>query len=107
MHDLTVLLREYAELSNKEKAIVADKKKLKENIEALAPSDPTEVDEWNKENGKTEYGSFKLVSQKTWHYSPSVTKLEEDVKILKIEEQESGMANYEEKFGLRFVAPKK
>lgn len=99
------LQAEYADICKQEKQITSAKAKVKAAIEALAPTeDPQEVDKWNALYGKTPYGSFKLVSKKTWLYSPVVDRLDEDLKILKIEEQENGTAIATENFGLRFVA---
>lgn len=106
MKTIKELQAEYAAVCQAEKAAVEAKQEIKAEIEALAPTTPEEVKKWNEEVGKTDYGSFKMVSQKRWHYSPSVVKLTEDLKILKVEEEESGVATFDETFGLRFAAKK-
>lgn len=89
---------EYAEVCNTEKEIAAKKADLKAQIEDILPQKPVDI--------KTDYGTFKMVSQPKWDYSPAVKRLEEDVKILKVEEQEQGLATKTETFGLRFNAPR-
>ena len=107
MSKLEELQAEYAAICNREKAVAEQKARVKAEIENLAPDTPEEIEKWNAENGKTDDGSFKMVGTKSWKYSPAHTKLKEDIKILEVEEQESGTASFTEKFGLRFVAKKK
>ena len=90
------LLKEYALICAKEKQIVGKKAELKAMIEDQLPQESGSF--------KSPFGKFTMVGTKKWNYTPSVTRLEEDLKILKIEEQESGVAKAEEKFGLRFKA---
>lgn len=103
---LRELMSEYAGVCNREKAVAEQKSRIKAEIENLAPDTPEEIEQWNAVNGKTDDGSFKMVGTKTWTYSPAHSKLKEDLKILEVEEQESGVATFIEKFGLRFTAKK-
>lgn len=95
---LETLQAEYAEIAIQEKEIAAKKARVKQNIEELLPQESTTLD--------TTYGKFTMVGRKNWTYSPAVKRIEEDLKILKVEEEESEVATYEEVFGLRFN-PKK
>ena len=96
--ELTGLFVQYAEVSQKEKEIETQKKALKSQIEDLLPSEPyTE---------KTQYGTFKMVGYPKITYTDAVNNLTEDLKMLKIEEEESGIATKELSFGLRFNAKK-
>jgi hypothetical protein len=51
---------------------------------------------------KKEFGSFSLVSKKSWKYTPAVEKLNEDLKMLQFEEQEKGIAKASESHYLMF-----
>lgn len=103
---LEELQANYANVCAREKDILTTKAAIKAEIESLAPTTPEEVISWNEVEGKSPYGNFRMVSQKRWSYSPAVDRLAEDLKILKIEEEEAGTATYSESFNLRFVAKK-
>lgn len=51
-----------------------------------------DLEERGVKNEKKDFGSFSLVSKKSWKYTPAVEKLNEDLKILQLEEQEKGIA---------------
>lgn len=93
---LEELQSSYAAVCRQEKEIIDQKNALKQQIESLLPQEPVTI--------KTADGSFSMVSQKKWEYSRAIKMLEEDVKILKVQEQEQGVATMSETFGLRFRA---
>lgn len=95
---LEELQSSYAAVCRQEKEVAELKNAIKAEIESRLPQEPVTIE--------TADGSFNMVSQKKWEYSPAVKMLEEDVKILKVEEQEQGVATMSETFGLRFRANK-
>lgn len=97
--NLTDLQREYAEIVVREKAVNADKSRVKAAIEKELGQSPVSIE--------TQYGKFTMVGRKKYEYSPAVERLTEDLSILKVEEEESGVATAEEVFSLRFNANKK
>lgn len=88
------LLKEYALICAKEKQVLGKKAELKLKIESQLPQEPTDI--------KTELGKYTMVSNKKWEFSPEVQEMEDNLKIMKIDEQESGTAKMSESFGLRF-----
>lgn len=92
------LFEQYAHTCAEEKIVTARKKKLKEDIEALMPQEP--------HTEKSDYGTFKMVEYPKWTYSDETSKLAEDLKIRKIDEEEQGVATKEVTYSLRFNAKK-
>ena len=88
------LQKEYAGVIREEKKVKAQKELLKQQIEDILGQESTSV--------KTEVGKFSMVSRASWTYTPSVNALLEDVEILKVEEQERGIAEKKETYSLRF-----
>lgn len=95
---LDTLQREYSEIKLASKELAEREAKVKKEIEDMLPQEPTDI--------KTPYGTFKMVVNRKWQYSPAVERLTEDLKILKVEEEEQGLATATETYGLRFNAPK-
>lgn len=91
---LDELLWIYAELTEKAKDLTDRKEFVKRQIEEMLPQEP-----WDKE---TELGKYKLVENKKWTYSEDYNRMAEDLKILKEDEQESGVATFETVYSLRF-----
>lgn len=91
-------LKEYAELQTRIKADKARMDLIKGEIEAELGQQETKLD--------TEFGTFKMVGRKSWEYSETTQIAEEDLKILKVEEQEEGVATHTTSYSLRFNAKK-
>lgn len=89
------ILQEYADVKRKIKELEKQEKDLK----------PLVMDEVSKSGEKTvkkEYGSFTLASRKSWEYSDIVAQKDEELKILKVNEQENGTAKAKESAYLTF-----
>ena len=87
-------LHNYALLCAEEKTIKAKKASLKKKLE----------EEFGQEESlqETEWGNFKMVKNVTYKYSDTLTKLEEDIAILREDEKENGTAVPNTSYGLRF-----
>lgn len=91
-------LEQYANLCKKEKEIKELKDLLKKQLE--------------EEFGQKEHmedtplGIFKMVAYPKWTYSDTLNTMEEDVKMLKVTEQEKGTATKEVSYNLRFNVKK-
>lgn len=88
---------EYMLVSASIKKFEARKKALQAEIEA----ELVEGDEVKKD-----YGTFKMVSRTSYEYSEDLTKLEEDLKIRKTDEQEQKIAIPTTAWNLRFTSTK-
>lgn len=89
------LLKEYAKLREK----IADLEKTEKILKEAIIKDM----EKNKlEKLESEFGNFTKAARKVWSYSKKVLKLEEEVKLKKIEEQEKGVAKMSETVYLVF-----
>lgn len=93
------VLQEYAELCQRIKRDEARKKLLQAALEDQFGQQETTV--------KMPYGTFKMVSRTTYEYSDKLKEAEEDLKIMKQDEQEQGIATPNTVYGLRFNAAKK
>ena len=91
-------LKEYAELQATIKEATARQKLIKEEIE-------TEFGQ-HEHVEKTPFGTFKMVGRKSWEYSETTNIAEEDLKLLKVEEQEQEVATHSTNYSLRFNAVK-
>jgi len=93
------LLRRYAAARAKQDVIVAELKELSmeivENFDAIG-----------KTKQPTSLGTFSLASRKSWKYSPAIEEAEEVVEKMKGEEQQRGVAQYEETRYLKFSSVK-
>lgn len=91
-------LKEYAMLQARIKADEARQKLIKAEIEAELGQQEAKVD--------TEFGTFKMVGRKSWTYSEEANTMAEDLKILKQDEEEQGIATHTTSYSLRFNAAK-
>ena len=87
----------YAELEQQKKDIEEKQKKIKEEI-------VSEMIEQQADTIKADFGTFSLTKRKTWKYSDTVEKLNEQVKTQKKLEEENGTATFEENQSLMFRA---
>jgi len=87
--------KQYASIKNQIKELTAEAKELEPELTA-------EITKAGIDVVKTEFGTFSITKRKTWTYSGDVTELEDKVKIQKKEEEEKGVATFEEKTGLMF-----
>lgn len=92
------VLQEYADLCFRMKADEARKKMLQAALEEQFGQ--------KEETVKMPYGTFKMVARTTYQYSDELKRAEEDVKIMKADEQEQGIATPNITYGLRFNAVK-
>lgn len=81
------LFKEYADVKHQIKALEEKEYALKEIL--LAELEPIRVAE-------TIWGKFSTATRKSYTYSEKVTALEDKVKIVKVEEQEKGIAKLKE-----------
>lgn len=86
-------LSEYAKLCARIKADEARKKVLQAEIEAELG---------NEGEVEKEFGTFKMVTRASWEYSDQLKEAEEDIKVRKTDEQESGIAVQSLNYNLRF-----
>lgn len=86
---------QYAKIKHQIKELTAEAKELEPEI-------VSGMVELGVDKVKTEFGGFTLTTRKTWSYSEKVTALEEQVKVLKAQEESGGVATFEEKKGLMF-----
>lgn len=91
------LYKDYAEVKFQIKLLEEQKNLLQKDI--LEDLHKDGVDKFEGEIGK-----FTICSKKSWKYSKKITKLEDDLKIKKTEEQEKGIAKVEESEYLLFKA---
>lgn len=82
------MYQEYAELKN-QIAILEEKR-----VE-LADKIVNDMKASQLESFPTEHGTFVRAKKKSWKYSPKITKLEEDLKMKKSDEQGNGTAKME------------
>ena len=83
------MYKEYADLKLQLRILEAKEAQLK--LAILSDLHKQKVD---KIEG--DYGKFTICQKKRWTYSRKLQKFEEDIKIQKIEEQESGKAKSED-----------
>lgn len=94
-----VIFSEYAQICKEISA-------LEEKKRAYGKSILMNLEEEKAKTKETVYGKFTRAERKSYKYSKAVKNLEEEVKILKINEQESGVAKEEVSTYLTFTAPK-
>ena len=79
------LLQQYATVRAKQEALETEEKILKvQIIDAFRNEPKTKIEK--------DYGVFTYSSRKNWSYSSKIEKMEEDIKIKKVEEIERGIA---------------
>lgn len=81
----TKLFKQYETTELKYKALEAERKELKEQI-------MQELKKAKLEKVESEYGKFTIASRPVYTYSDKVTELLEKVKIVKIKEEQKGIA---------------
>lgn len=91
------LYKEYGELDLQIKKLQDRQKAIKSELEEDMKSQ--EVDKV-----QAEFGTFFLVTRKTWKYSDEVKAKETEVKVLKKTEEETGKAESTESTSLSFRA---
>lgn len=91
------LLDHYANLKTQEKA-------LKKEIEDLQESVKNVIESKKADKIETDLGSFSLIRKKKWQYSPRVTEHANQLKLFKEEEEQSGVATFDEETTLVFKA---
>lgn len=89
------LYEQYAMMKNATKV-------LDERIEELQTLITEEMERMKLEKQQFAYGTFTITNRKTFKYSEVVKEKEVEVKALKKQEEESGVATFEEKKGLLF-----
>lgn len=77
--------KEYSEINSQIQTLEARKKELAEKI-------ISQFHKEKKQNDKTEFGNFFMVSRPTYAFSDAVNNLESQVKALRKEEIEKGVA---------------
>lgn len=88
---------EYAELELELKALTEKKEELRERI-------LEEIKSSGAEKVETDVGKFVMATKVTWTYPEKVTKLEERLKLAKVDSQKRGTAKATEKNYLTFFS---
>lgn len=91
-------LEEYASLSETIKTAEARKKVLQNELEEELGQKEVSI--------TNTFGSFKMVARTQYEFTPKTTEAEEDLKIMKQDEIEQGLAKKSLIYGLRFNAAK-
>lgn len=79
------LFREYATIKNKIKLLTEEAKSIETEVKG-------EMIKEDVEQVKSDFGTFSIVSRKSWTYSPKVIELEASLKKIKEVEVEEGVA---------------
>lgn len=82
------LLKKYALIEEKAKAIEEEKQMLRAEI--LADMQKNKLDKI-----ESDFGKFTVSSRRTWTYSATIIKLAEKLKIAKVKEETKGIAKAE------------
>lgn len=91
--------QKYAELTAKIKELEDYKKAL--NLKIIGDLESRESNQC-----KVEFGTFSLVERKSWKYSEIVKEKEAELKVVKKEEEEKGVAEQSISKSLRFQGVK-
>lgn len=73
-------------------ALVLEEKQLKVKIEEAKGLIVDELKAKDLSSFKTDYGTFTIGTRRSWTYTPAVKKMEEKLKLKKVEEEEKGVA---------------
>jgi hypothetical protein len=91
--------KRYAELKTQAKQI-------EEEMKLLQPAIIADMEAESSDKVQTPVGNFTFVSRKTWKYTSAVKEAADVVEKLKLEEQQSGRATFDEQRTLMFTALK-